>query len=149
MSLQYIKYGAYYIIALAYNRIRPAGRYMPFRITLTQLRAYFLLRKWKIFDHQWYIQRYPDVAGFKYRSYMPFCTHGFYEGRVPNQSFEEYKRNGAANAQNISYTKYTEVARILGQENKGHLKDFDNDLVASGLKYFEKFPLFNETDYLI
>lgn len=147
MSLQYIKYGAYYIIALAYSRIQPAGRYMPFRITLTQIRAYFLLRKSKIFDRQWYLQRYPDVADSNIDPICHFVLHGFCEGRVPNQSLEKYIRNGAANAQNISYTKYAEVARILYQENRGHLKNFDDDLVASGLKYFEKLPLFNKTDY--
>src|ERR1700686_3993530 len=80
MSLQYIKYGAYYIIALAYNRIRPAGRYMPFRITLTQLRAYFLLRKWKIFDHQWYIQRYPDVSDSNIDPICHFVRTDFTKG---------------------------------------------------------------------
>jgi SAM-dependent methyltransferase len=57
-------------------------------------------------------------------------------GRTPVQSLAQSLAHGPAHAPSAPFG------------NKGFLAAFDDDLVASGFKRFERFPLFDENDYL-
>ncbi len=54
-----------------------------------------IVRECGLFDHEWYLATYPDIAAVEADPLLHFCAHGWKEGRLPNFYFDTawYSKN--------------------------------------------------------
>ena len=139
-----------------------------FRLTAQEKKACAELRRHGLFDADWYLEHYRDIAEADIDPLHHLVRHGIFEGRSPNRDILERALSGfvpsVSPERNTDLARYLEVVALLDRGDvtavpsavhvempmvdKGHLGQFSDANVLRGLARFARFPLFSEGDYL-
>jgi hypothetical protein len=105
-----------------------------------------------LFNYEWYLYEYPDVAGSGIDPLVHYVQYGAFEGRLPFRGFNaaNYLANlptGEILNRNIlaHYILHGSPADLL---SKGQLTDFSLNAIKSAVDRMEAFPIYNVEDYL-
>jgi hypothetical protein len=74
-------------VAALLSRVRGAGRLVPYRGKARRIRELELVRKSSLFDSEWYLRTYPDVAEAGLNALDHYMSVGWREGRDPGPDF--------------------------------------------------------------
>lgn len=112
---------------------------------------YRLLSVSELFDKDWYLRTYPDVAQANCDPIVHYLKFGTSEGKNPGPRFntnEFVRRYKDAMPHGQNPLVYCILNGKTGEFcNPGLLGDFDNDILLVGMKRLEKFPLYSDKEY--
>src|SRR5437667_313004 len=83
-----------------------------------------------LFDRDWYLEKYPDVAASGVEAELHYRRHGIEQGRDPNRYFA------------------TSWYLAANREAIGHMNPLDHYLVFGGFEGRDPSPRFSSSHYL-